>query len=227
MADEALVAGEQARNLAHAPRRHGEQAARHVQRLDQRAGPRHVHAVVITRRQVDVGEPAVGERRGGGFITQQFGRGEMLALGLENAPALNPTYLADLAVGRHQQDVRIRIGCTCARLERAGEEMIEALVAFRVRIGGLAHVHVELADHQCNQPVLERPVLAACRPQRQARQQPVRQHVLEKNGGAHGRDSASTRKSLAMAAASSGGRIRPARRPCASSTTSVAEWSIV
>ncbi|KAG1285440.1 hypothetical protein G6F64_014257 [Rhizopus arrhizus] len=53
--DAAFVAGEQARHVAGRQRVDREQAARHVHGFTQGAGPGHVHAVVVARRQIDGG----------------------------------------------------------------------------------------------------------------------------------------------------------------------------
>ncbi len=126
-----------------------------MQGLDQGAGPGHVHPVVVARRQIDVGEPAVGIGRGHRLVAQQLGGGEGLALGLEDAALFDAAGLADLAVGRHQQRARIRVGRARAGFEFAGEEGVEVQVIGRHRVHGFGHVHVELAHHQLDQPVLE------------------------------------------------------------------------
>src|SRR3546814_16033572 len=52
----------------------------------QRAGARHVHAMVIARRQVDGGEVAAHERFGAGRVAaEQAGQAVRMALGLEDA----------------------------------------------------------------------------------------------------------------------------------------------
>jgi hypothetical protein len=89
MADQALVAGEQARHAVDGRRADAEQAPRHVHGFTQGAGPRHVHAVVVARRQVHGGVQAVVVRLGVLVAAQQFGGGERLALGLEDAAGLD------------------------------------------------------------------------------------------------------------------------------------------
>ena len=66
-------------------RRDAEDAAGHVQGFLQRAVQRHVHAVVIARRQVDGDEAAVAVRSARLVVAEQFGGGVVVALGLEDA----------------------------------------------------------------------------------------------------------------------------------------------
>src|SRR6185437_7627047 len=90
---------------------HAEDATWHVHGLAQRAFQRHVHAVVVARRQVDGDEPAVAVRRGGGLVaTEKFGGGVVLTLGLEDAAVDDGAGLADAAVGRREQGSRVGVG---------------------------------------------------------------------------------------------------------------------
>ncbi|CAM5496232.1 hypothetical protein RLIN73S_02511 [Rhodanobacter lindaniclasticus] len=105
----------------------------HVHGFAQRAFQRHVHAVVVARRQVDGGEAAVAVRRGGGLVaTEQFGGGVVLALGLEDAPVDDRAGLADAAVGGREQGGRVGVGLARAGFELAREERIEVLVGQRI-----------------------------------------------------------------------------------------------
>jgi hypothetical protein len=151
VADQALVAGKQARHVGYRIGAHAEQAARDVHGFTQGAGNGHVHAVVVARGQVDGGKQAVVVRLGVLRIAQQLGGGERLALGLEDAAVLDRAQLADAAVGWHQQGAAVRVGTAGTRLERAGEEGIEAGVGTRVRVGRLAQVDLELLRHSVDQ----------------------------------------------------------------------------
>src|SRR3546814_14840755 len=101
-------------------------------------------AVVVLRRQVDGGEQAVGEGLRRGFVAEQFGGGERLALGLEDAASVDGAALADAAIRGHQQGARIGVGDAYAGLQRAGKEGVEGGIGRRVGIGGFRKVHAEL-----------------------------------------------------------------------------------
>src|SRR3546814_16710432 len=79
-----------------------------------------------------------------GFVTEQFGGGEGLALGLEDAASVDRAALADAAVGRHQQGARIGVGDAYAGLQRAGKEGVEGGIGSRVGIGGFRKDDAEL-----------------------------------------------------------------------------------
>ena len=226
MAHQPFVAGEQARHVAHRVRADAEQPAGHVHGFAQGAGPRHVHAVVVARGQVDGGEQAVGEGPRVGRAGQQFGGGERLPLGLENPPLLDLAQLADAAIGGHQQGTRVGIGHACTGLERAGEEGVEAGVGARVGFGGFGQVHAEAGDHGVDQALLDGRMGRIGQLARQCGQQAVRQDAGQGGGEAHGTGALVSRvMSSAMAAGSNGGRISPASRPSGSSTAMAAECS--
>ena len=228
MADQALVACEQARHAVDRRRADAEQAPRHVHGLAQGAGPRHVHPVVVARGQVHGGVQAIVVRLGILGAAQQFGGSERLALGLEDAAGLDPAELADPAVGRHHQAARIGVGHAGARLQRAGEELVEGRIAARVRVGRFVQVHVELAGDRVDQPARHARIVRVRQRTRHRRQQAVGQGVRQGGGEAHGAVfSVSFCRSRAIAGALNGGRTRPARRPCGSSTARLAECSTV
>ena len=68
-----------------------------------------MHAVVVTWGQVHGGKQAIVERRGIGVAAQQFGGGKTLPFGLEDAALHNRAALADMAIGGHQQRLRVGI----------------------------------------------------------------------------------------------------------------------
>src|SRR3546814_18084412 len=74
-----------------------------------------------------------GLRRG--FVAEQFGGGERLALGLEDAASVDGAALADAAIRGHQQGARIGVGDAYAGLQRAGKEGVEGGIGSRVGIG--------------------------------------------------------------------------------------------
>ncbi len=96
-------------------------------------------------------------------------------------PVLDPAELADAAVGRHQQRLRIGIGDTRTRLQRTGEEGIEGRVGARIRLRGLAQVHAEAAHHRVDQPLLQSGPRRIGQAPRQRGQQPVR--AARRSGG--------------------------------------------
>ena len=223
MTDQALVAGKQARDFPHGPGRHAEQAAGHVQRAGQGAGPGHVHAVVVAWRKVDVGKATVGIRQCRFGVAKQLGCSEALPLGLEDPAVLDSAALAHASVGRHQQGRRVRIRRARADGERPGEKSIEAGIVRRLGVRGLGDVDLEMGDCQRDQPVLEPADTAVGHRSRQAREQAMRQQILGQHRGFHWPAPDSVRRSAAIAFQSSGGRINPACRPCGSSTIRVAE----
>jgi hypothetical protein len=87
-AGDALVAGKQAGHAGGGRRIDAEQVAAHVARAAQRAGERHVDAVVVEGREVDRRERAAlelaGQRR---VAAEQRGGGVVDALGLQQAVA--------------------------------------------------------------------------------------------------------------------------------------------
>ena len=205
VADQALVAGKQARHAVHRGRADAEQAARHVHGLAQGAGPRHVHAVVVARRQVHGGVQAIVVRLGVLVAAQQLGGGERLPLGLEDAAGLDLPQLADAAVGRHHQAARIGVGHARARLQRTGEELVEGGVAARVRVGRFVQVDVELAGDRVDQPARYARIVRVRQRTRHRRQQAVGQGVRQGGGEAHGAVfSVSFCRSRAMAGALNG-----------------------
>ena len=150
-AHHAFVAREQPRHAARGGRVHREQFARHMDHARQPAGAGHVDAVVVLRAQVQRGEVAVVELRGQRRVAaDQRGGAVVVALGLEDLVAADAAELADRAVHRaHQVGLRQR---PHAGLQRAREEVVEALVGSDVGFGGLGHVHAVAADEPADQP---------------------------------------------------------------------------
>ena len=115
-AGDALVAREKARNARGSRRIDAEQVARHEAREAQRAGERHVHAVVVVRREVDGRECAAREFRRQRRVAAQQCRGRIVdALGLQQRVARDPARLAHKAVGGAEGRARV-----CVERPRAG-----------------------------------------------------------------------------------------------------------
>ena len=109
------------------------------------ARTRHVDAVIVLRAQVQGGEVAVVEARRQRGVAGDQGRGAVVvALGLEDLLAFDGAELADRAIDRADPITwrqRPR-----ARLQGAGEEVIEAGVLRDVGLGSLAHVDAVPGD---------------------------------------------------------------------------------
>ncbi len=229
MAHQPLVAGEQPRNVLHGRGTDAEEPAGNVHGFAQATGPRHVHAVVVLGRQVHRGEKTAVEDLRRSFVAQQFGGGERLPLGLEDAPDLFVTFvaavmadrsaLADAAVGGHQQRIRVGIGHPYTGFQFAGKERVERGVRRRVGLLGFAEVDPELSRHRVDQPCLQLWRLRIRQPARQRGQGAVREDVGELRQQAHG---ALAVVRAAMSAASAAGSIgsctSPDIRPCGSRT---------
>lgn len=96
--------------------RDAEQATGNMHGLDEFAGERHVHAVVVARREIDGGEAAVGVRPCGVLVAEQFGGAEGLALGLEKTRpfSMRPAWLIRPSAGQ-----RIAGGSSATAVRRA------------------------------------------------------------------------------------------------------------
>jgi len=155
-----------------------------VDHAAQARGRRHVDAVVVLGAEVDGGEVAPLELCGQRRVTAHEGqRAVGVPLGLEDLVALDATELADRAIHRADK------GCVgqraCARLERAGEELVEGRVGRRVRVGGLGHVHAVAADEPANEGLREAATLPAGKAPGELRQRLFRQQVLEGDEQGH------------------------------------------
>lgn len=146
----ALVAGEQARQAARSGRVHREQCTGHIDHPCQLAVIRHVQAVVVLGRQIQIGEAAMAELgRQRGVATNQLSGCETMALGLQDVMVVNCAELADRTV--HWADEVSRRDWAQAWLERTGEELVEAPVARDLRIFCFAHVDAILAHKLADQ----------------------------------------------------------------------------
>ena len=178
MQDDALVSREQARDGAHRRRVDREQPARHVDHLDQAACERHVHAVVVARVEVEVGDRAAHERRRALRRTaEQLGETETVALGAQRR-AVERAAVADRAVDGVHQGRPVALQGPCTRLQRAGEEGVERGVGALVALRGLAQVDVEQAVEEVDQQVLPPADGTARGAMDHARQSVGRQKVL-------------------------------------------------
>ena len=88
-------------------------------------------------------------------------------------------------VGGREQDRRIGVRLPRAGLQLAGEEGIEVLVGQRVGLHGLGHVHLVIAHHGADQPVLPRREGPAGGPIDQPRQRTMGQQVLQQYVESH------------------------------------------
>jgi hypothetical protein len=184
-ADHALVARKEPRHRRRGRAVDAEQRAGQVVHRAQRAGERHVHAVVVVRREVDRRELPADERQRAVRAAEQLG--ERVAAVLRRQPrlhqplALDRAALADRAVAGAGERERARRERARAGLERAGEERVEGRVAFRVGLGGLVEVDGIQAPKARHQRAAQRRVLAAREAVHQRRQEVLRQQVLDED----------------------------------------------
>ncbi len=155
-AHQALVAGKQAIDLAGGRALHREQPPRHVRHAAQRAGQRHVHAVIVARRQVHGAKLAVGELAGQREIAaQQLRRGERAALGLQQLVAIDMAAGANRAVRRADQRALVTGQRAGTVPQRAGEETHEIRIGARVRLRRVGQIDLVGADQAIDQQLLE------------------------------------------------------------------------
>ena len=187
----------------------------------QRAGQRRVDPVVVARGQVYGDEMSIFIRRRGGGIAEQFSGAEIETLGLEDAAVNDRAELADAAVGGAGNGVRIHRRAARSGHQRTREEGIETGIGERIRLLRLRHVNLVLFHHRRNQEVFPRPPRPARRPIDEARQQPMRQYILQCHARTHGqfRVAARVTRSAVSADAVNGGRNMPTSRACGSTIT--------
>ena len=102
-----------------------------------------------------------------------------MALGLQNFIVLNGTKLADRAVGRHHQHVRIGIQRANVVAQRAHKEIVEGAIGRGIRLLRLFHIDLvvfhEQIDDQLRQPTCAFARTPAC----EAGEPQFRQNVLQ------------------------------------------------
>ncbi len=223
----ALIAREQPRHERGGGRVDAEQASRDKDRLAQLPAQRHVHPVVVVRRQIHRGEGAAVEIFRPGARGQQLGEAVVAALGLQQPIAIDRARLADRAVHRAGDCARIRGDGARIGLERAREELIEAAVAQRVGLRRLGHVDACTASRNRESArFLSHGAAHPGRAQHQPRQRMLRQQVLKPHKQAaqdHARAVTMRRKSLCKASTVKGPVRMAARLPSGSMTKMASE----
>ena len=179
-ADDALVTGEQVRHVLRRQVVNREQVARNVDHFAQDAVARHVHAVIVARRQIGGGEAAVTEQVGHLIVAGQQGfQTVVMTFSLQDFIVLNGAKLADHAIGRHHQHVWIGIQRANVVAQRAHEEIVEGAISRGIRLLRLFHIDLvvfhEQIDDQLRQPTCAFARTPAC----EAGEPQFRQNVLQ------------------------------------------------
>ena len=176
---EAYVAAEEARHVSGGRAVHAEQVAGHVMCRDQFARDRRMNAVVVVRREVDRRELAAVERT---CVVQvgceQFFERVIDALGLQQPVAPQRAGLAQRAVGRRHERIRVGIDGPRAVIQFPYEEVVEGR-----KIPGDPALHfvdpdVVKLQEAANQGILDRADADACQPVHGGRHPVFRQQVL-------------------------------------------------
>src|SRR6185437_16355614 len=137
--------------------------------------------------------------------------------------------LAHGAIHGRYDDLGVGIHGTRACAQRAGEELVEAGVAERIRLGRLTHVGPEPAQENRDERVLDPRRPDARQSKHQARKEMLRKDFLQRDEQrvAHQpfllRSGAAVRRSWAICLASNGGVKTATSRAWASSRKTVAE----
>ena len=148
--------------------------------LQQPAWQRHVHPVVVPRREIDRDEATAGERpRQFTVAAEQVPQSEMTAFGLQQPLAVDGAEFADRAVGGAEHGACLISQRPRPRFQLAGEKLVEIAVARRVGIKRLAHVHAIAADEQADQRLGED--FASRQGARGLGQQPLWQQILQQH----------------------------------------------
>ena len=185
VADQALVAGEQPWNAGDRTGRDAEQAPRNVHGFDQFTFQRHVHAVVVARREVDRHEGAVSVSCGSAGVGKQFGHRVGAALRLQDAAGLDAADLADASVGGREDRVVVALGAARPIAQCTGEKRVEARICERIRLRRFRHVDAVRTHHAADQEVFPGPPGPARGRAHDATQGFVRQQVLGEDGRRH------------------------------------------
>ena len=124
--------------------------------MDQIAGARHVYAVIIARRKVQVGEATVVKLVSEhGIAAQQFRHCISVTFGLDDVGIVDGTEFADSAID-WRDEVRI-CQWSAPGLQCPGEEVVEARIARDIRGQGLLHVHAVFLDEPSDKSRRVRP----------------------------------------------------------------------
>ncbi len=160
---------------------HGEQIARHVDHFTQDPVARHVHAVIVTWREISGSEGTVAEQIRHQVVTcQQCFQAVVMAFRLQDFVVFDVTQLANHTICRHHQHVRIGINRADFIAQRAHEEFVEGAIAGGIWLLRLFHVDLvifyEKVDDQFGQPARS----FARAPARQASEPQFWQNVLKR-----------------------------------------------
>ncbi len=132
-----------------------EQAAGNVDGLLQFTAKRHVHAVIVERREVNRRERAAFESARPGLCGEQLRQSVVATLGLQEAVTVDRARFADAAVDGTRDRRLVARNRACALLEGAGKELVEAAIAVGIAFGGLRHVDAVELEKPAYGPILE------------------------------------------------------------------------
>ena len=168
-ANHAFVTGKQIRHVLSGEMVNGEEIARHVDHLTQNTVARHVYAVVVTRGEVSGHKRTVAEQVRHQIVACQQGfEAVVVAFGLQDFIFFDFTQLADNAIGRHDQDIRIGIDWAYFVTQRTDKEFVKGAVAGGVRLLRLFHVDLVVFNEQIDNQFCQPSCPLACAPTRQA-----------------------------------------------------------
>lgn len=176
---DALIAREQIRDVGRGSRIDAEQFSGDMGHLPECPVEGHVQAMIVPRREINRRESAVGEPLCMFLISaEQFDDAEIFSLGLDDASLGNRSDPADRAVGRTDDGIGIGGDRAGFRLERAGEELVEAAVSRRVRLESLRHIDAVQSDERADHRVFKGGIPAPGDGTHQPRQHVLGQYIL-------------------------------------------------
>ncbi len=140
-----------------------------------------MHAVIVAWRQVGGGKGTIAEQIRHQVVTcQQSFQAVVMALSLQDLVVFDRAQLADHAVSRHHQHVRVGIQRTHFIAQWAHEEIVKGAVAGGIRLLRFTHIDLvvfhEQIDYQLGQPARS----FARAPARQASEPQFWQNVLKR-----------------------------------------------